>query len=106
MLAPANENERTRAEAGGEDQGGPGEGRARLRCLIADSQYSSGKVRCLVEHTVIPYTANQRGGDVLRVDRWFRAHGPAERVEEYRRRPAVEALFAFVKNQYGWQSTG
>ena len=31
----------------------------------------------------------------------FRAHGPVELVEVYRRRPAVEALFAYVKNQYG-----
>jgi hypothetical protein len=75
---------------------------ARLRCLIADSQYSSGRVRSLVEHAVIPYMSNQRcGGDALRVDRLFRAHGPEDRVEVYRRRPAVEALFAFVKNQYG-----
>jgi hypothetical protein len=73
---------------------------ARLRCLIADSQYSSGKVRALVERSVIPYTANQRG-DGLRVDKWFRAHGPEELVAEYRKRPAVEAFFAYLKNQYG-----
>jgi len=75
---------------------------AQLRCLIADSQYSSGRVRGLVEDSVIPYTAGQRRGeDVLRVDRRFRTHGPEDLVELYRRRPAVEALFAFVKNQYG-----
>ena len=73
-----------------------------LGSLIADSQYSSAKVRALVEHSVIPYMANQRcGGDALRVDRLFRAHGSAAEVEVYRRRPAVEALFAFLKNQYG-----
>jgi transposase len=75
---------------------------AKLGCLIADSQYSSAKVRSLVEHMVIPYMSNQRcGEDALRVDRLFRAHGPEDLVEVYRRRPAVEALFAFVKNQYG-----
>jgi hypothetical protein len=102
VMAPANENEkrhapwlvdRTRAVLGWAD--------ARIRCLIGDSQYSSRRVRGLAERTVIPYTANQRGEDVLRVDRWFRTHGPAELVAEYRKRPAVEALFAFVKNQYG-----
>ena len=38
---------------------------------------------------------------MLRVDRLFRVHGPAVEVEEYRRRSAVEALFAFMKAQYG-----
>jgi hypothetical protein len=75
---------------------------ARLRCLVADSQISSRKVRSLVGDSVIPYMSNQmRGEDVLRVDRLFRVHGPEDEVEEYRRRPAVEALFAFMKAQYG-----
>jgi len=65
----------------------------KLRCLIANSQYSSAKARSLVEHAVIPYMANQGGGeDALRVDRLFRAHGSVAEVEVYRRRPAVEAL--------------
>jgi len=103
LLASANENEKRHAPTLVErsrlvlERAG-----ARLRCLIADSQYSSWKVRSLVERSVIPYMSNQRGGgDVLRVDRLFRAHGPVELVEVYRRRPAVEALFAYVKNQYG-----
>jgi len=103
LLASANENEKRHAptlvkrtrlllERAG----------VKLRSLIADSQYSSAKVRALVEHAVIPYMANQRcDGDALRVDRLFRAHGSAGLVEAYRRRPAVEALFAFLKNQYG-----
>ena len=46
--------------------------------------------------------ANQRcSGDALRVDRLFRTHGSAAEVGVYRRRPAVEALFAFVKNWFG-----
>jgi hypothetical protein len=103
VLAPANENEKRHAPTLVErtrlvlDRAG-----VRLRCLIADSQYSSGRVRALVEHAVIPYMSNQRRGeDVLRVDRLFRTHGPEELVEEYRKRPAVEALFAYVKSQYG-----
>jgi len=101
VLAPANENEkrhapslveRTRMVLGRAD--------ARLRCLIGDSQYSSAKVRGLVDCAVIPYTSGQRG-DGLRVDRMFRAHGSEGLVAEYRKRPAVEALFAYVKNWYG-----
>jgi len=103
VLAPANENEkrhapslveRTRMVLGRAD--------ARLRSLIADSQYSSARVRGLVEAAVIPYTASQRRGEgVLRVDRRFRTHGPVEHVMEYRKRPAVEASFAFMKTQFG-----
>jgi hypothetical protein len=74
---------------------------ARIRCLIGDSQISSRRVRGLAERTVIPYTANQSGVDVLRVDRWFRTRGPAELVAEYRKRPAVEAFFAFLRTQFG-----
>ena len=103
VLAPANENEKRHASTLVErtrvvlSRAG-----AKLRCLIADSQYSSGRVRSLVEHAVIPYMGNQRcGDDALRVDRLFRTHGPEDLVGVYRRRPAVEAMFAFVKNQYG-----
>jgi hypothetical protein len=103
VLALANENEKRHAPSLVErTRMVLGKAEVKLRCLIADSQYSSAKVRALVEHSVIPYMSNQRcGGDALRVDRLFRAHGSAGEVEVYRRRPAVEALFAFVKNQYG-----
>jgi IS5 family transposase len=103
VIAPANENEkrhapslveRTRMVLGRAD--------ARLRSLIADSQYSSRRIRSLVEDAVIPYMVNQRRGeDVLRVDRRFRTHGPEGEAREYRRRPAVEASFAFMKTQFG-----
>ena len=100
-MAPANENEKRHApslvERTEEILRRVG---ARLRMLIGDSQYSSEKVRSLVDVVVIPYTSSQRG-DGLRVDRMFRAHGPVEMVAEYLKRPAVEALFAYVKNQYG-----
>ena len=103
LLASANENEKKHASSLVErslsvlSRAG-----VKLRSLIADSQYSSAKVRALVERAVIPYMSNQRvEGDALRVDRLFRAHGSAAEVEVYRRRPAVEALFAFLKNQFG-----
>jgi hypothetical protein len=101
LMAPANENEKRHAPSLVEKTKIIlGKAKARLRCLIGDSQYSSGKVRGLVDCAVIPYTSSQRG-DGLRVDRMFRAHGPEDLVAEYRKRPAVEALFAYVKNQYG-----
>jgi hypothetical protein len=102
VLAPANENEkrhapslveRTRMVLGKAD--------ARLRCLIGDSQYSSGKVRSLVDDAVIPYTSSQRG-EGLRVDRMFRAHGHEDLVAEYRKRPVVEAFFAYLRNHFGF----
>jgi len=103
LLASANENEKRHAPTLVENTlmllGKAG---VKLGCLVADSQYSSAKVRSLVEHSVIPYMANQRCvGDALRVDRLFKAHGSAGLVEVYRRRPAVEALFAFLKNWFG-----
>ena len=78
------------------------EAEARLRCLIGDSQYSSERVRSLVDYAVIPYMSNQRRGEeVLRVDRRFRVSGPEALVAEYRKRPAVEALFAYLRTQFG-----
>jgi hypothetical protein len=101
LIAPANENEKRHAPSLVEKTKIVlGKAGASLRRLIGDSQYSSEKVRSLVDCAVIPYTSNQRG-DGMRVDRWFRAHGPPGLVAEYRKRPVVEALFAYVKNQYG-----
>ena len=75
---------------------------ARLRCLVADSQCSSGRMRGLVDEAVIPFMANQRRGEaVLRVDRKFRTHGPEEERMKYHMRPSVEAAYAFLKTQYG-----
>jgi hypothetical protein len=103
VLAPANENEKrhgpTLVERTKRILRKAG---AKLRCLIADSQYSSGRMRGLVDEAVIPFMANQRRGEaVLRVDRKFRTHGPEEERAEYHKRPAVEAAYAFLKTQYG-----
>jgi hypothetical protein len=101
LMAPANQNEKRHAPTLVEmTKNMLRKAETRLRCLIGDSQYSSSRVRNLVDCAVIPYTSSQRG-DGLRVDRMFRSHGPVEMVAEYRKRPAVEALFAYVKNQYG-----
>jgi len=102
LVAPANQNEKRHASSLVEmTKAVLGRVDARLRCLIGDSQYSSGKVRGLVDCAVIPYTSSQRG-DGLRVDRTFRAHGSADLVAEYRKRPAVEALFAYLRNHFGF----
>jgi transposase len=103
VLAPANENEKRhgptlveRAKMVLRRAG------TRLRSIIGDSQYSSGKMRGLVDVAVIPYPSNQRTGEaVLRVDRKFRTHGPEEERTKYHMRPAVEAAYAFLKTQYG-----
>jgi transposase len=75
---------------------------ARLRSVIADSQYSDGKLRSAVEAAVIPYPANQKRGvrDILRVDKKFRTYGPDDQKKEYHKRPHIEAVYSFLKTQY------
>jgi hypothetical protein len=86
LVAPANDNEKKHAPSLVERtrmvlvRAG-----ARLRRLIGDSQFSSRKVRALVEDSVIPYTSNQRGEGILRVDRRFWTHGPRARPPLQRR---------------------
>ena len=75
---------------------------AKLRSVIADSQYSDSQLRSAVEKTVIPYPANQKRDvkDLLRVDKKFRAYGPEDQKNEYHKRPHVEAVYSFLKTQY------
>lgn len=103
LVAPANQNEKKHSltllektkrvlrKAG-----------AKLKSIIADSQYSSEKNRRAVDEAVIPYPANQKRGitGILRVDKKFRTHGPEDQKRKYRKRPAVEAVFSFLKTQY------
>jgi transposase len=76
---------------------------ARLRSVIADSQYSDGKIRNAVANAVIPYPANQKRDvkGLLRVDKKFRTHGPEDEKREYHKRPHIEAVYSFLKTQYG-----
>ena len=62
--------------------------------MIADSQYSDGKLRDSVDAAVIPYRANQKRGvkGLLRVDKKFRTYGPDDQREEYHKRPHIEAV--------------
>jgi len=75
---------------------------AKLRSVVADSQYSDNKIRIAVDNTVIPYPANQRKGaeDVLRVDKKFRTYGPEDQKNDYHKRPLIEAVNSFLKTQY------
>jgi transposase len=75
---------------------------ARLKSVIADSQYSDGKLRDAVDDAVIPYRANQKRdvGGLLRVDKKFRTYGPDDQKEEYHKRPHIEAVYSFLKTQY------
>jgi hypothetical protein len=76
--------------------------KAKIRSVIADSQYSDRKLREAVAHTVIPYPSNQKRGvkGILRVDKKFRSYGPDKLRKEYHKRPLVEAVYSFLKTQY------
>ena len=101
IMAPANENEKkhtpTILERTRQILSNAG---VKLKRVIADSQYSDEKIRKTVE-AVIPYPANQKRGvkGLLRVDRKFRSHGPEDLKKRYHKRPAVEAVFSFLKTQ-------
>jgi transposase len=75
---------------------------ARLKSVIADSQYSDRKLRNAVGETVIPYPANQKRGvkNLLRMDKKFRTYGPEDQKKEYHKRPHIEAVYSFLKTQY------
>jgi len=75
---------------------------AKLRSVIADSQYSDSKLRNAVDATVIPYRSNQKRDvkGLLRVDKKFRTYGPEDQKREYHKRPHIEAVYSFLKTQY------
>lgn len=76
--------------------------KAKVRSIVADSQYSDSKLRCAVEKATIPYPANHRKGveGLLRVDRKFRTYGSLEDKTEYHKRPRIEAVNSFLKTQF------
>jgi hypothetical protein len=75
---------------------------AKLKRVIADSQYSDEKIRRTVE-AVIPYPANQKRNvkGLLRVDKKFRIYGPEDLKRKYHKGPAIEAVYSFLKTRYG-----
>ena len=75
---------------------------AKLKSVIADSQYSDSKLRNAVDAAVIPYRANQKRDvkGLLRVDKKFRTYGSDKQKCEYHKRPHIEAVYSFLKTQY------
>jgi transposase len=75
---------------------------AKLRSVVADSQYSDGKLRNAVCEAVIPYPANQKREvkGLLRVDKKFRTYGPEDQKREYHKRLHIETVYSFLKKQY------
>jgi len=76
----------------------------RMKTLVADSQYSSRKLRIQASghgvNAVIPYPVNQRRGEcLLRVDKYFRTHGPASERQIYTLRGAIERVNSRLKDQ-------
>jgi len=103
VAAPANENEKKHAPALFRKAWKATE--HRVKTFIADSQYSSRKLRQQLRtygvKAVIPYPANQKGkeADVLRVDKYFRTHGSDEEKQVYRMRGAAERVNSRQKEQ-------
>lgn len=76
--------------------------KAKVRSVVADSQYSDSKLRCAVDRVTIPYPACHKKGVVglLRVDKKFRTYGSEEDKTEYHKRPPIEAVNSFLKTQF------
>ena len=93
-VAPANENDKKHAAPLLREVAE----RVRAETVICDRQYSSRRVRGLIEdlgaEPVIPYPRNQMPGDggVLRVDKKFRTHGPERLRALYVLRSSVERV--------------
>lgn len=103
IAAPANENEKKHAPALLEKA--LKTTKQRMKTLVADSQYSCRKLRDQAfasgVRTVIPYPANQskEKKTLLRVDRYFRTHGPACERQIYTQRGAIERVNSRLKEQ-------
>ncbi len=79
--------------------------RKKMKVMIADSQYScSGQREQAAKagvQVVIPYPVNQMRGKkgLLRVDRFFRTHGPKGEKRLYRLRSSIERVNSRLKEQ-------
>ena len=76
-----------------------------MKLLVADSQYSSRNLRDQASNlgvkVVIPFPTNQQRGQkgLLRVDKFFRTHGPTDEKRVYRLRSSVERVNSRLKEQ-------
>ena len=75
---------------------------AKLRSVIAGSQYSGSELRGAAGKAVIPYPSNQKRGvkDVLREDKKFRTYGSDDEKKEFHKRSRIEAVYSFLKTRY------
>jgi len=93
-VAPANENDKRHAAPLLRETAE----KVRAEAVICDKQYSSQGIRRFIEglgaEPVIPYPRNQMlgAGDVLRVDKKFRTHGPERLRALYALRSSVERV--------------
>ena len=103
IVASANDNEKKHAPALLEKALKATEGRVKL--LVADSQYSSRNLRDQASsqgvRAVIPFPTNQQRGQkgLLRVDKYFRTHGPIYEKRVYRLRSSIERVNSRLKGQ-------
>jgi transposase len=103
IVASANDNEKKHAPALLEKASKATEGRVKL--LVADSQYSSRNLRDQASsqgvRAVIPFPTNQQRGQkgLLRVDKYFRTHGPIYEKRVYRLRSSIERVNSRLKDQ-------
>ena len=103
IAAPANENEKKHASRLFDKA--LKTTKQRIKTLVADSQYSSRKLKDKISasgvRAIIPYPANQcrEQKGLLRVDKYFRTHGPASERRIYKERAAVERVNSRLKDQ-------
>jgi transposase len=103
IVAPANENEKKHALALFRKAMEATENK--IKTFIADPQYSSTKLREELSarsvKNVIPYPANQEKeeANVLRVDKYFRTHGPDLEKQVYKQRSSIERVNSRQKEQ-------
>jgi transposase len=98
MVAPCNENDKLYFEPLLERVHRLG---VRFKSVLADSQYSSRKVRNVAEwlgaEPVIPHRRDSRLKDAFKVGRDFVARGAKRVVELFRKRWSIERLFGRAK---------
>jgi transposase len=103
IVAPANDNEKKHAPILLEKAWKAAKGRVKL--LVADPQYSSRNLRDQAfaqgVRAVIPFPSNQQRDrkGLLRVDKYFRTHGPAYEKQIYRSRSSIERVNSRLKDQ-------
>jgi transposase len=103
IVAPANDNEKRHAPLLFKKT--LRATKKKMKLMIADSQYSCRSQREQAAdagvRVVIPYPVNQMRGQagLLRVDRFFRTHGPEREKRVYRLRSSVERVNSRLKEQ-------